>query len=440
MPFGRLLTYCRRSLKNDFFSEGIPIQNSFLTNLVSQTKLVRMWIKRDIEAFLLGLKKDTVQPIKVLKGPRQVGKTSLILRFPNYTFVSMDDLMHRKLAAENPSLFLDQWDGPVLLDEATLVPELFPELKRRVDEYKLFGNTKARSKKKIAKPDYWITGSNQTLLIRSIQESLTGRASFFELNTLSVHEIGANAKLSEILLKGGWPELYANRKLPHESYLNDFISTYIERDIVQAAGIERKTAFLKTLQLCSGRIGSLFNASDIARNVGVETTTVQSWVGKLEENGILRLLPPYYNNLSQRWIKTPKVYFEDVAIASRLQGWTTYQPLYVSSYFGFLFENLVFIEIKRFFTNRGQIPKIYFLRNKEQVEVDFLVELPNQRFIAIEVKANAERFSEKQNDLLQKTKLNIFDRWIVVPDKKAIKIPREKVVSVYELHEELKSL
>jgi len=116
-------------------------------------------------------------------------------------------------------------------------------------------------------------------------------------------------------MRGGWPELYSTADLDPVQYLNDFIATFIEKDIVTAAGIEKKSAFSRALQLSSGRIGQLFNASDIAKNVGVDTTTVQSWIALLEQNGILRLLSPYYTNLNQRLIKTPKIYFEDTGLA-----------------------------------------------------------------------------------------------------------------------------
>ncbi|HRP69166.1 MAG TPA: AAA family ATPase, partial [Turneriella sp.] len=256
--------------------------------------------------------------IKVLKGPRQAGKTSLLVRLGGYTFVSLDDIHQRALAQEDPVFFLDQFTGKILLDEATLVPALFPELKRRADAFKA---ARLAGKKDHAPFDVWITGSNQTLLQKSVRESLAGRASYFDLNTLSLHEM-PKAPLADFFMKGGWPELHANVALDAKRYLDDLISTFIEKDIVVAAGIERKAAFLKATALAAGRVGQLFNASDIARNTGVETTTVQSWMQILQDNGIVRLLQPYFNNRSQRFIKTPKIYFQDTGLATRLQGWS----------------------------------------------------------------------------------------------------------------------
>lgn len=395
-----------------------------------------MWIKRDFESFLQIFSRQSVHPIKVLKGPRQVGKTSLLEHSGQYTIVQLDDFQTRQRAMEDPHFFLQQFEGPIVLDEATLVPELFLELKRMVDDSK----SRARKGLKSKPLDIWITGSNQTLLERSVQESLAGRASYFDLNTLSIHELGAQAVLSQLMLKGGWPELYANPNLSVTRYLNDLISTFIERDIVSAAGIERKAAFTKTTGLFAGRIGQLMNASDIAKNVGVEITTVQSWAAKLEQNAIIRVLQPYFTNLNQRLIKTPKIYFEDVGLASRFQGWTAYQPLFISPLFGHLFENLVLIEICRFFTNNGENPDMYFIRSKEKVEVDFLVRLPNQKWLAVEVKTTPVDYTSKQMDLLDKTDLDISERWVVSPEPASAAFTNCKSVSMISVYNELANL
>lgn len=352
-------------------------------------------------------------PIKVLRGPRQVGKTSLLNHLQTHKLVLFDDLGIRTLAETNPALFFEQFTGPLILDEATMTPQIFPEIKKRVD-------LERRSHLETGKPiatDIWITGSNQTLLQKAVRESLAGRANYYFLNTLSVHEwsdtFGEELSLSSLFMRGGWPELHAFPDLNPIQYLNDFIATFIEKDIVIAAGIEKKAAFSKALQLISGRLGQLCNASDIARNVGVDTTTIQAWIALFEQNGILRILPPYYANLNPRLIKTPKIYFEDAGLAVRLQGWSQFEPLLLSPYFGHLFENLVLSEITKFFINRGEQPEIYFVRSKEQVEVDFLLKLPNQRFVAIEVKTTPIDLTPRQAHLLESLKINIVDKWIV---------------------------
>jgi uncharacterized protein len=397
-----------------------------------------MWIKRDLFTFLASQKTKAL-PVKVLRGPRQVGKTSLLNHLKTHKLILFDDLGIRSLAESNPSLFFDQFSGPLILDEATLAPQVFPEIKKRVDEER----RRFQETDEPVKMDIWITGSNQTLLQKEVRESLAGRASYYYLNTLSIHEWCLSFENEMILpaffMRGGWPELHAMPSLNAVHYLNDFITTFIERDIVAAAGIEKKSAFTKALQLASGRVGQLLNASDIAKNVGVDTTTIQSWMGLFEQNGILRILPPYYSNLNQRLIKTPKLYFEDIGLAVRLQGWSEYEPIIVSPYFGNLLENLVLSEIVRFFMNRGEPQEIYFVRSKDQVEVDFLLKLSNHRYVAIEVKSSPTDLTVQQLHLLDSLKLNIIDKWIV-SSKKTVNFAHARSVSLDQIFLELAKL
>ncbi len=371
-----------------------------------------MWIERDFLKFLRNHAGRNL-PVKILRGPRQVGKTSLLNHLGTHKLILFDDLTIRNFAQENPILFFDQFTGPLILDEATLAPKIFPELKRRIDIER-----RRRQQNEASIPlDIWITGSNQTLLQKEVRESLAGRANYFLLNTLSLHELESSfaqqVSLRTLLMRGGWPELYASPELNSVQYLNDFIATFIEKDIVATAGIEKKAAFSKTLQLSAGRTAQLLNYSDIAKNVGVDTTTVQSWISLLEQNGVVRILQPYHTNLNQRLIKTPKIYLEDTGLAVRLQGWSEFEPLVPSPYFGSLLENLVLAEITRFFINRGVQPEIFFVRSKEQIEIDFLVQLSNQRYIAIEVKTTPMDLSTSQLSLLNSLKLNIIEKWIV---------------------------
>ena len=389
-----------------------------------------MWIRRDLSSFLAQTTPESHLPVKVLKGPRQVGKTSILDHLGTHELVLFDDLGIRSLAQENPALFFKQFSHKLILDEATLAPEIFPEIKKMVDAERRQVSA-GQNKPKI---DIWITGSNQTLLQKSVRESLSGRANYFSLNTLSIHEINQVEPMSlqSLFMKGGWPELYASPGLNTVQYLNDFIATFIEKDIVVAAGIEKRAAFSKMLQLCAARVGQLLNYSDIAQNIGVDLTTVQSWISLLEQNGVVRILQPYYNNLNQRFIKTPKFYFEDTALAARLQGWTQFAPLALSPYFGSLLENLAISEITRFFANRAMTPEIHFVRSKEKVEVDILINLSNDRYLAVEVKSTGVDMTREQLKLLDSLGLNIVDKWILSPVK-TVGFSNAKSVSFEEI-------
>lgn len=383
-----------------------------------------MWIKRDFQIFF---DKTKALPIKILKGPRQVGKTSLLEKMGGYKIIYFDDLLTRRSAQENPRLFFDQFNEPLVLDEATLAPEIFPELKRRVDQQ--------RRDPKAPKIDIWITGSNQTLLQKNVRESLSGRASYFDLNTLSLHEL-KGLSLGSVLLRGGWPELHIDEALDPVRYLNDLILTFVEKDIVSAAGIERREAFSKSLHLVAGRVGQLLNSSDIAKNVGVDTTTLQSWLSLLEQNGLLRKLQPFSSNLNQRLIKTPKLYFEDVGMASRLQGWSDFLPLMSSPQFGHLVENVAISEVSKFFSNRGAPVRIFYVRSKEKVEVDLLIEIPNNRYIAAEVKVTPQAWDEKQHQLINSLGIEVIERWTLTPTKGSM-VPQTKIIVFDDIWTEL---
>ncbi len=380
-----------------------------------------MWFNRDFN-----VKTPGSLPIKVLRGPRQVGKTSLLVKASGFELVSLDDPSLRRIIQEDPRTFLDQKASKLILDEAPLAPALFGELKRRIDEERRTGSIKS---------DFWLTGSNQTLMKKNVGESLAGRASFFDLNTLSVHEIGS-FNLQEQCLRGGWPDLRAHNELDPVRYLNDLISSFVERDIAMAAGIEKLSAFQLVLQLNAGRTGQLYVASEVSRLASIDLTTVQSWNLLLQQNGLIDLLQPFSNNANKRLIKSPKLFFHDVSFAVRLQGWTDFSPLYVSPQMGHLFENIVYTEIHRSIINRSKTAKIYHLRSKEKVEVDFLVALPNQKYLAIEAKMNPRPFNKEQYALLKSLKLPIVDH-VVVSLRSDIPIPDATHIGIDGLWETL---
>lgn len=167
--------------------------------------------------------------------------------------------------------------------------------------------------------------------------------------------------------------------------------------------------------LTAGRISQLMNYSDIARNAGADTTTIQSWLSVLVQNGLLRKLPCYSSNLNQRLIKSSKYYFEDVGLATRLQGWRDPIPIVSSPQFGFLLENIAVNEVTRFFINQGQRPQLYYVRTKEKVEIDLLIELPNQKYIAAEIKSNPQSWATEQHKLIDSLKLNVIEKWCLSP-------------------------
>jgi len=348
--------------------------------------MVNMWIPRDIASLL---QNDRSHYIQILIGPRQCGKSSLFayLGKDRFTEVTLDDLQLRDLANQDPALFFAGQSLPLVIDEVQYAPNLFPALKIMVDRLKkerLFTDTT-----KEITPLIWLTGSNQILLDKNVKESLVGRASYYYLNTLSVHEIEKalpDTSIKDILFKGGWPEVYTNPQLSIVQYLNDYIRSYIEKDIVLSAGITKQNEFHTVLGMLAARTGEFLNYTAFANHSGVKSVTVKEWISILERSQIVSLLPSFETNLNKRLLKSPKLYFLDTGLAVRLQGWTESGPCFISPQAGHLFETLVFAEIMKFKLNQGKDWRISVWRTKEGEEVDFVIETNKGQILAVEAK------------------------------------------------------
>jgi predicted AAA+ superfamily ATPase len=343
-----------------------------------------MWIHRDISPLI---QKNT-DIIQVFRGPRQCGKSSLILHLDSdFKEISLDDPSLRELAQNDPELFLKQFGSQKLfIDEAQYAPGLFPSLKRKADLYK-------RNNLKQTQTILRLTGSNQILMDKNIKESLAGRASFFDMNTLSVSEILSAKKISiqEILYKGGWPELHANESKDAKKFLDDYINTYVEKDIVLSAGIQKSHEFLRFVKLLAGRIGGILDLSSLGKDTGVDSKTIKDWISILERMHIISLVMPFSSNLSSRLIKSPKIFFIDTGLACRLQGWTSAEPILTSPQQGSLFENLVFSELYKLNINYQLGWQIYHWRSRSGEEIDFLLQMSPYKFLFIESKVSPNK-------------------------------------------------
>ena len=343
-----------------------------------------MYIKRDITQLL----NKSSQWIQILLGPRQCGKSTLFSALDQpFQEITFDDLQMRQMANQDPALFMQQFTPPLLLDEVQYVPNLFSELKKIIDQLKkdILFQDKVETQKVL----FRLTGSNQLLMDKNIRESLAGRATYFFLNTLTVHELLAafpEMPIKEILFKGGLPELYSERHLSVTTYLNDYIRSYVEKDIVISAGIQKLAEFHTVLRLLGARTGQEIRYTEMSNNSGVSSVTVKEWVGLLERADLIYLLKPYFNNLNSRLIKSPKLYFLDTGLAVRLQGWSEAEPLMNSPQIGSLFETLVLAEILKFMRNYEKTWELFYWRTKEGEEIDFIIKTNDESLYAFEVK------------------------------------------------------
>lgn len=343
-----------------------------------------MYIERDITKQLT----HSSAWIQILLGPRQCGKSTLFFALNDHFHeITFDDLQLRQLANNDPVLFLQQFEAPLLLDEVQYVPNLFAELKKKVDQIKRSATFEGKNIP--IKVLYRLTGSNQILMDKQVKESLAGRASYYYLNTLSVHEIQnalPGTSIKEILFKGGWPELYTNSSLIVTTYLNDYIRSYVEKDIVMSAGVQKVSEFLTVLRLCAARTSQETAYHDIHKDSGVSAVTVKEWINVLEQADLVYQLRPFFSNISKRFIKRPKLFFLDTGLAARLQGWSEALPMLNSPQIGGLFETLVLAEIVKFIRNYQKDWEIFYWRTKDGQEIDFIIKTAGGNMHAFEAK------------------------------------------------------
>jgi len=316
-------------------------------------------------------------PVLCITGPRQSGKTTLAKAcFPDKPYLSLEDPDIARLAREDPRGLLDTYRDGLILDEAQAVPEIFAYLKTSVDADPRPGT-------------YVVIGSQQFGLLAGLPESLAGRAAFLTLLPFSAAELKAAGQLPkdpfEALIKGFYPALYDREVSPYDWYTN-YIASYVERDVRSILNVKDLGQFHTFVKTCASRVGQLLNLNALALDCGLSHNTARSWLSVLETSGIVYLLKPYHQNFGKRLVKSPKLYFIDTGLASRLLGIKTTQELFVHPNRGNLFESFVVAEILKARYSGGFDPGICFWRDNVGTEVDIVFE-EGQKLKAIEVKS-----------------------------------------------------
>lgn len=335
-----------------------------------------MMIRREITPFLVRMFDQ--YPIVTVTGPRQSGKTTLCrLTFPYLKYVNLEAPDQRHFAETDPRGFLSKLGDGAILDEIQRVPELLSYLQVLVDESGRNGQ-------------FVLTGSEQFELSKSISQSLAGRTALLRLLPFTLDErrqAGASDEVDEILFSGCYPRIHDQGLDPSQA-LGDYFETYIERDIRRIGDIRNLASFQRFVRLCAGRVGQLVNLSSLGADAGVSHTTVRQWLTILESSYIVFQLSPYHANIRKRLVKSPKLYFYDVGLASFLIGIEHAGQLSTHPLRGALFENTVVAEILKHRLNRGRRPNLSFYRDVRGLECDVLHRV-GERVCAIEVKAGA---------------------------------------------------
>jgi predicted AAA+ superfamily ATPase len=295
-------------------------------------------------------------PAVVLTGPRRAGKTLLLRRlFPKASYFLLEDPDVVARLRADPQGFLDSVPTPAILDEVQNVPEVFAYVRSRIDH-------------RPRRVGQWLlTGSQESSLMRGVTESMAGRAAVLQLLPLSWRE---TPKVS--LLRGGYPEVVA-RPGSARLWFSSFLQTYLERDVRAVTAVKDLALFRRFIALLASRHGQVLNKTDLAAPLGVSVPTIAHWLGVLETTAQILIVPPFYENLGKRLIKSPKVYVADVGLACHLLGIDTAGELARSPFRGALFEGFIAAEIAKAQVNAGGRRELYYFRDEQGLEVDFLV-------------------------------------------------------------------
>lgn len=338
-------------------------------------------------------------PVVVVTGARQTGKTTLVrdlLASRDRRFLTLDDLAVLDRAEREPDALV-HGSGAMTLDEVQRVPDLLRAVKRAVDEDPSPGR-------------FLLTGSANLLLMRTVSETLAGRAVYLRLGPLTEREkacragpppwgdllAAADADAAErILARGGhpaadWRAACVQGGLPpvlgltaeaRARWFDGYVATYLERDLQQLSTIAALADFRRLLAAAAARVGALVNRADLARDAALSRPTAHRYVNLLEVSFQLRLLPAYSANRGQRVVKSPKLYFGDTGLAAHLAG--LHRPAEAS---GALLEHLVLAQVDAWRETVAPRPEVFFWRTAAGAEVDFVIE-QGRRLLPIEVKS-----------------------------------------------------
>ena len=363
-----------------------------------------MKIKRTIEGTVQGLAEK--YRVVTITGPRQSGKTTLCkMAFPNLSYVSLENPDVRDAVAADPVSFLNRHrSAGVVLDEIQNLPQILSYIQGIVDEDERPGQ-------------FILTGSHQFSLMEGISQSLAGRTALVRLLPFSIAETGLIEKLAtpeEYLFRGFYPGVWS-KSLEPTGYYRDYFETYVQRDVRQMLHIKDLRLFRNFVRMCAGRVGQCFNASEIGNNLGVSSHTIKSWLSVLEASYIIYLMEPFSSNFGKRMVKSPKLYFHDVGFAAYLLGFDSPDRIYPDRMRGFLFENMVVVELLKDRFNRNLENNLCFYRDSKQHEVDVLL-MHGSRFDCVEIKSSAT-FTPgflKGIDYLKRTALDSVERSYLV--------------------------
>ncbi|MCF8019385.1 MAG: ATP-binding protein [Vallitaleaceae bacterium] len=377
-------------------------------------------------------------PVVFVTGPRQVGKTTMLMKIAekNRNYVTLDDPNARNMAINEPGLFLQRYEPPVIIEEIQYAPNLMQFIKLYVDENKKMG-------------DIWMTGSQMFHLMKNVSESLAGRVGILRMQGFSGAELDGYdneafimdsgkliSKVKERTLKslkevykmiymGQMPGVYSRDISPNIFY-GAYINTYIQRDIKELTQVADEMLFLQFLTACAARTSQMLNLADIARDIGISAPTAKQWLSILITSGIVILIEPYFNNRMKRIIKSPNLYFMDTGLCAYLTKWNNPESLETGNMSGAFFETFVVSEVIKSYQNLGLQAPICYYRDKDKREIDLIIE-QNNTLYPIEIKKSASPKKEaiKHFQVLNKSDVNVGTGAVICMAKDLVPLDKD---------------
>lgn len=341
-----------------------------------------MYLSRTLE--LPFLRAAAHFPVLMVGGARQVGKTTFLRKLAGTKrrYVTLDDPIALSLAREDPTLFFERYEPPLVLDEIQYAPGLLNQIKYLADQNPSPGR-------------FWLTGSQPFSLMKGVSESLAGRIGVFQLMGLSQREINGGGRTSQpfchapksqpagrvVPLKelyksiwmGSFPTMATGRPAERDLFFGSYVQTYLQRDLRDLARVGDEMAFLRFLRVVAARTGQILNLANMARDADISPNTAKSWLSILVSSGLVWLVESYQTHPAQRVVKAPKLHFVDTGLCAYLTGWSSPETLEAGSMSGAILETWVVSQILKSWVHAGRLPPLYHYRDKDQKEIDLLV-------------------------------------------------------------------
>ena len=377
------------------------------------------YIKRALERKFLHM--NAFFKAVLVTGARQVGKTTMLKHLAEgqqRTYVTLDNIMTRTLAQNDPVLFFQTYKPPIIIDEVQYAPQLFAEIKILCDQSEKAGQ-------------FWLAGSQQFFMMKNVRETLAGRIGILELYGLSKSEAEGIPFQNELdfsllcllqrqkqanknniidvfehIWRGGLPQIRTADAEQRQEYFNSYVDTYLMRDAAEAGGITDTVRFRKFLTACAALVSEQLNYKTLADSTDISQPTAKEWLRVLQSLGIVYLLQPYASNALKRLTKTPKLYFCDTGLCAFLSMWLTRDTLMHGAVSGRFFENHAVLELLKNYAYARDRANLTYYRDSNAKEIDVFVE-ENNRIHPLEIKksANPDRREIKKYEMLDRAAL-----------------------------------